>query len=129
MKKTIVLLLIFTIILAAVNTVYADTTADDVFDSMVAVLNSQKTVSFTFQSSDPITSVSFHTCELQKLTNNSWNTINSSLSPSFNLSTGYLINATLNCSGDISTGTYRIKYKVTANNHTTSFHYSNSHSY
>ena len=129
MKKIIVLLLIFTTILAAINTVYADTTADDVFDSMIAVLNSQKSVSFTFRSSVQVTSISFHTCELQKLDNNSWVTIESNLSPSFNLSTGYIFNATLNCSSDISTGTYRIKYRVTANNHTTNIHYSNSHSY
>ena len=129
MRKIVGLILIIVISLAVINLTYAaNNRADPVFQSLVASLTSQKDVSFSFRTFYEVPSISFSSCELQKKIGNSWQAVSSGLTPTTDFFDGFLYSGSLDCSDDIDSGQYRIKYEVTADSHSV-IRYSNSRTF
>ena len=129
MKKIIGLALVIMIAVGAISIAYAaNNKADPVFQTLIASLTSQKDVSFNFRTFVQVSSVSFDSCELQVKMGNSWQPVASNLTPTTIYFDGYIYIGYLDCSSDIGSGQYRIKYEVTANGHSVT-RYSNSRTF
>jgi len=117
MKKTVIAISLVALFLVVFNTSFAHRD-DPVFDYVLGTFNSQKVVSFTIYTSYDVPSITITSCELQKRVNNTWQPVTSYFTLTDVVLTSDSFSANIDYSSYITTGTYRVKFKPKADNHT-----------